>query len=176
MELCRYITSEQTRRKVLPIKTRDPTYQTDGAHGALCADRYYWVCVCVCARTHTQTAQKPILEIGLKRLHCPSQAVSILSGRSPFPLCPQTHKQSLHEDVCSTSCSYVDIPCPFVPVMATSLERRRRRKKKGTGAVALTELSCWEKAAVSAFTPFVCNSWFCLQFISLYNTKCHRVL
>lgn len=52
-------------------------------HAVHCnVDRYYW------------TARKPIPEIGLKWLHCPSRAVSVLSSCSPFPFCPQTHTQT----------------------------------------------------------------------------------
>ena len=96
---------------MLPVKTGDPTYQTDGTHAALYS-----------AKT------------GLKWLHCPSQAqVPIPSSCSPFPFCPQTH-----QDVCSMSSSYVDIPCSFVPVMATSLER----EIKATGGCIVAELGC----------------------------------
>lgn len=92
------------------METRDPTYQTDGTHAAL-------------HRAKT----------GLKWSHWPSQEVSFPSSCSPFPFCPQTH-----QDVCSTSSSYVDIPCSFVPVMATSLER----EIKGAGECIVAELSC----------------------------------
>lgn len=144
MKLCRYITSEQTLRKVLPMKTKDPTYQTDGTHAALYADRYYWTTAHV--RVHTQIAQKPILEIGLKWLHCPSQAVSILSSCSQFPFCPQTHTL------------FVKMFVPRFALMLTfhvllSLLWQHPSKEKGEEKKVLervsrhfTDLNCWEKA------------------------------
>lgn len=61
-----------------------------------------------------------------------------------------TNTHALHEGVCSTSRSYVDIPCSFVPVTATSLPRQK----------CTSEWFClgWKKAAVSAFTWSVCCS------------------
>lgn len=107
------------------MKTRDSTYQTDGTHAAL---------------YRTQT--------GLKWLRCPSQAVSFPSSRSPFPFCPQTH-----QDVCSMSSSYVDIPCSFVPVMATSL----KREIKGTGECIVAELL--KESCFPSFYPTYLVVW-----------------
>lgn len=145
-ELNSTVTSQVSKHggKVPPMKTSDPTYQTNGAHGAIYANRFLSKHACFRTYTHTNNAKTPHRK-RYKRLNWHFQAVSIVFNCCPFSFL------SKHKIISSRKkfVSRVDIPWSFVSVMATSLEGEK---------VALTELSCWESCCFSFHFSF-CSDW-----------------